>query len=255
MISISDGKVDELWDDYSQFFVSEFGTGGYIKTAQNGFYIFVLIAFQPSISWVSFEFDAVPGQNDHMKDGHDGWTFGLFTDDSNDMEFYGDGYFIGASGSPENDLRNDIFFEAFEDDSLRYVEMIRPLDTLDIDGRDVVFNNTAIIDIQFASDAPGAHKSDHDVYTWAISDLTPSGGVVLPPSGNGNSNPGELSDIVFVFSFTLVVFSVLIHGALRVVSRPIKHDKRIVYTDRLPNQPTLRDVIRRKKTESDSKED
>ena len=188
-----------------------------------------------------------------MKDGHDTWTFGSSTSKPNDLEYFGDGYFIGASGEPEADLRDDIFFETFEDDSLKYVEMIRPLDTNDKDGNDVIFNDTTIIDVQFASDI--SHVTDHVVYTWTISDLTPQGGTVTPPPETPPSNPAELSDIVFVFSFTLVVFSVLIHGALRVISRPIKHEKRIVYTDRLPNQPSLKDVIRERRSKPDSKED
>ncbi|MHA2337334.1 MAG: hypothetical protein ACXACX_08520 [Candidatus Hodarchaeales archaeon] len=247
LISISDGVVDEIWDDFQaeKLFVSEFGSGGFILTAQNGFYIFALIVYESSNTWVSIEFDALPDTDNHMLDGHDGWTFGL---GATQRQYVGDGYFIGGSGEPEDDFRDDILFETFEDESMTYVEMIRPFDTSDPDGHDVVFNSTAILDVQFASSSSHI-GTGHNIYSWTISELTPSGGTVEPPPDDtGSSNPGELSDIVFVFSFTLVLATGLVHAGLRVVSRPIKHDKRIVQVDRLPDQPRFRDVIRRRKS-------
>jgi hypothetical protein len=247
LISISDSMIDELWDDFPKLFVSEFGATGYIQSGQNGFYVFVLLAYESDINWISIEFDALPSQDNHMLDGHDGWTFGL---GATSRQYMGDGYFTGGSGEPEDDFRDDIIFETFvsEADGLTYVEMIRPLNTNDPDGHDVIFNSTTVFNVQFASSS--SHLgTDHTIYTWMISDLTPSGGTVTPPPED-NSNPGELSDIVFVFSFTMVLFTGFVHAVLRVVSRPIKHDKRIVQVDRLPDQPRLRDVIRKKKSES-----
>jgi hypothetical protein len=253
LISISDGIVDEIWEDFQaeKLFVSEFGTGGYFLTAQNGFYMFALFVYESSIDWVSIEFDALPDTDNHMLDGHDGWTFGLGT--TSDRQYVGDGYFVGGDGAPEDDLRDDIFFETFEVESMTYVEMIRPFDTNDPDGHDIVFNSTAILDIQFASSLLHINYDvPHNIYSWTISELTPSGGTVEPPPANGGSgNPGELSDIVFVFSFTMVLVTGFIHAMLRVVSRPIKHDKRIVQVDRLPNQPGLRDFIRSRKAKKE----
>ncbi|OLS22457.1 MAG: hypothetical protein HeimC3_30900 [Candidatus Heimdallarchaeota archaeon LC_3] len=251
VISISDSKIDEIWEDVNPLFISELGSEGFVKSSQNGFFLYVLLAYDSSYNWISVEFDAISGDENHMLEGHDGWTFGNST--TIDREYLDDGYFTGADEHPKSDFRNDLLYEIFAKGSLTYVEIIRPLDTKDVNGYDVIFNDSTIINVQFASSK--SHFNGHTVYTWILTDLSAAGGTVTPPPDTPSSNPAELSDIVFVFSFTLVVFSVLIHGALRVISRPIKHEKRIVYTDRLPNQPSLKEVIRERRSKPDSKED
>ena len=46
--------------------------------------------------------------------------------------------------------------------------------------------------------------------------------------------PGEISNIVFIGAFVLTVVAVLVHAAIRVISRPIKHDERVVSVDEVP---------------------
>ncbi|MFW9928689.1 MAG: hypothetical protein ACFFD1_04805 [Candidatus Thorarchaeota archaeon] len=250
-ISISDGKIDSLWTDYPEVSIPEFGQGGYIKTAHTNYYFFALIAYSSSNTWVSIEFDAKSGQDNHMFNGHDAWTFGV--DQSPD--YIGDGYFVGASGAPLGDARKDIFYEIIEKDNMVYVELIRALDTHDPDGHDVVFNTTSIIDVQFASSTD--HKSDHNIMTWTLSILGPSGTTLPTSSTQAAPPPGQISDFVFVFSFVIVLFTVVIHASLRVVSKPIKHDKRLVQVDRLPDQPSLVQILRnrgKKSSKPDKKE-
>ncbi|MHA2365853.1 MAG: hypothetical protein ACXAC7_17980 [Candidatus Hodarchaeales archaeon] len=241
-ISVSDGVIDPLWDSYSPIEISEFGSGGFIKTSQNGFYLSVIIGYESTIKWISLEFDVAT--DDCMVDGHDGWTFGT----GYDVTYSGDGYFVGLD-EPIDDIRNDIFYEMIEGTPLNHIEIVRVLDPKDSDGYDAVFNLTNTVKVQFAGSGE-YHKGSHDIYSWTLSNNAPPGGTGTVPTNGGSDSSidtGELSDIVFIFSVVMVFVTVFIHGVLRVISRPIKHEKRIVRVDKLPSQPTLREVFSRKK--------
>ncbi|HKZ41010.1 MAG TPA: hypothetical protein VJ044_08610, partial [Candidatus Hodarchaeales archaeon] len=247
---LSDGSLDELWETIPLYYVSEFGSGGYIKSIHNGYYIYSLLAYEKSMNWISIEFDALLGQENHMLRGNDAWSFGQGLQ----TNYVGDGYFVGASGEPLADARNDIFFETFADDTLAYVELVRLLDTQDSVGKDIVFNTATIFNIQFASNI--AHVTSHKIHTWSLSTKGPTNATatVIPPGQIVGPTMTEISDIVFVFSVTMVFFTAAIHATLRVISKPIKHERRIVHTDKLPNQPSLRQAIRSWRTKPKVKE-
>jgi hypothetical protein len=84
--------------------------------------------------------------------------------------------------------------------------------------------------------------------SWIVTDNSPVAG---NPGDNGvvpklkeAFNLQQISDIVFVLSFVIVIVTVFMHISLRVVSRPITHEKRIIYTDKIPNQPTSTGLVK-----------
>lgn len=240
LISITDQAVDEIWEDISPTYIPEFGSGGYIKTTHNDFYIFALLAYDPSYTWVSIEFSALEGESNHMLDGHDTWSF------MTDADYDGDGYFVGASGNPVPDSRQDLIYEKFEDtaEGLMIVEVLRPLDTNDPEGYDVVFNQTGVYNVQFASNVH--HKSAHDVFTWALTDQGPSGGSQnTPPPPNGNSlSLTDVSNVVFTLTGVSIISIIIAHFAIRVKARPVDKPSRVVESRRDISEASLSKALR-----------
>jgi hypothetical protein len=240
-IIINDGEIDPLWDSIQGSSVSEFGSGGLIKTAQDGMYIYTLLVYDPQMKWISIEFNKTDNGPQYMNNNQDAWVFG-----EGESKYYGDYYFIGMTASPAKDARNDVFYELIVKDGLNYIEAARLLNTGDIAGDDFVFTESTTISVVFASSSQ--HKNDHQIMTWAITNISPTN---TDPNNGGTISDiknaldlREVSDIVFVISFIIVIATVFIHIGLRVVSKPIKHEKRIIYTNKIPNQPSSMSLIK-----------
>lgn len=241
-INMNDGKVDPAWDDIPGTAVSEFGSKGLIKTADDGVYLYTLLEYDSSLKWVAIQFNVSDSNPICMDNGYDGWVFG--TDSSGDVVYHGDYYFVGET-TPVLDKQNDVFFESFTQNGITYIEAARLLDTHDTAGHDFNFTLNSKFYVYFASSQD--HTSQHTPMSWIVTNDYPAG-------VNASTNPigpiktaldlQQISDAVFVVSFVIVIVTVFIHIALRVVSKPIKHEKRIIYTHKLPDQPSSLTVIK-----------
>lgn len=242
-INIHDGLIDPSWDDVLSTSITEFGSGGYIKTVQDGSYIYALLAYDASYKWISVQFNTSATNPDCMEDGFDSWVFG--TDASGASTYFGDYHFVGTSAAPQLDIRSDVFFETITKDGMTYIELSRLLNTSDITGHDFTFTENNKFNVVLASSQD--HTGSHTPLSWIVTDLSPVSGSsdVGPVTDLKNSlNLQDISDIVFVVSFVIVLVTVFIHISLRVVSKPIKHEKRIIYTSKLPNQPSSMTLIK-----------
>lgn len=232
-VQIGDGKLDPIWDSVTETQISEFGSGGYIKTVQDGTYLYTLLAYDPTYTWIGIQFNVTSKNPQFMEDGSNGWIFGTGASNS----FYGDYYFIGQSGAPVQNSGGQVFFDKISQGSMDYIETARLLQTTNAGGHDFEFNVSQTFTAVFASNV--YHTSNHKVLTWTITDIAPPGAgssqattTISPPI-----NLQQISDIVFVISIVIVIVTVFIHISLRVVSKPITHEKRIVYTNKIPNHP------------------
>jgi hypothetical protein len=240
-INLDDQEVDQEWSDVSETSIAEFGTGGFIKSIQDGMYLYTLMAFESSLNWISVEMNVSESGSSFMNSGQDGWVFGT----GNSANYYGDYYFSGMSSSPQKDSRDDVFYEVIEKDGLTYIESARLLNTQDTSGKDFEFTTGQTFNVVFASNVH--HTGDHQIMSWIITDISPTAGKPndgVIPNLKQAFNLQEISDIVFVLSFVIVLVTVFMHISLRVVSRPITHEKRIIYTDKIPNQPTSTSLIK-----------
>lgn len=240
-IVMNDQKVDPIWAEVSETHVAEFGTNGFIKTVQDGKYIYTLLAYDSSYSWIAIDFN-VNSSSELMAKDTDAWVFGTY----GSAPYYGDYYFTGLNILPNKDKINDVFYEVIpQTDGYTYIETARLLDTGDSAGHDFIFSTGQTFNVAFASSAD--HLGTHQILSWAVTNVAPGSGNPNPttPANLASSlNLGQISDFVFVLSVGIVVVTVLMHIALRVVSRPITHEKRIIYTNKIPNQPTSISVIK-----------
>jgi hypothetical protein len=242
-INLMDGLVDPIWEEYPKLPIPEYGSTGYVQSFHDETYVYFLLAYENDITWVSIEFSVSDESTSFMNENNDAWTFG-----SGEFDYFGDGYMRGSTTYPENDEQKDVFFNKIEmeGNSLIYIEVMRLMDTGDVSGRDIVFNHDSTVNLVFASNIH--HTDEHKKYSFTFTDLNPSN---IQASEENTEQGGtilsvkEISDFVFVSSFVIVIVTVFIHGALRVVSKPIKHEKRVIRTDRLPNQPGSKELIKK----------
>ena len=233
-ILVDDGEVDSVWDSIPQTSISEFGTGGYIKSVQDGTYLYTLMAYESSMKWIGVEFNISAKNPDYMATGTDGWIFGTGTS----QNYYGDYNFVGTGDSPQRNTKDLVFFDTIVKDSMTYIETARLLESNDTTSNDFEFYTGETFTAVFASST--YHTNDHTVLTWAITDNSPTGVNSNPnptPKIGTSINLQQVSDAVFVFSVVIVLVTVFIHISLRVVSKPITHEKRIVYSNKIPNHP------------------
>lgn len=230
-ILIDDGQIDPAWSNVQATPISEFGSNGYIKSVQDGTYLYTLLVYDSSYSWIAVEFNVSQSNPNYMEAGTDGWVFGT----GQNVNFYGDYQYVGQS-TPVRDTSDLVFFSNVTQNGLTYIETARLLVQPDNDSQDIQFHVGNTYTAVFASSAD--HEVSHKVMTWAITDVAPTGGVIPPQA---KIQPGitmqQISDFVFVISVVIVLVTVVIHISLRVVSKPITHEKRIVYSSGIPNHP------------------
>lgn len=246
-VIINDGQQDPVWTNVPETPVTEFGSGGYIKTVQDGTYLYTLLAYSSSIKWISVEFN-VNSSSEVMAKGTDGWVFGTY----GNTKYFGDYVFQGSGVLPVQDTKNVVFSESFSAGGMNYTETARLLTTPTTEN-EFQFNNAGIFNVVFASSAD--HTGSHTIMTWAITQASPTGST--PVSNTGKIAPTinlqQVSDYVFVFSVVIVIVTVFIHISLRVVSKPIKHERRIVYSNKIPGHPGSIPLIKRFLSEQKSR--
>lgn len=249
---LSNGQIESFWslvDLYQN--ISEISNdtyNNYVKFANNGTHLFALLRTFSTTEWFSIEFE--PDPSECMINLNDGWVFYIDADtstvDAIDVKFVG-------TQIPSNDTNNDLAIESFFSGDLVYIEIVRPFNTQDSDGYDIVYSNGSINTLKFATN--NNHFGSHDVYYLFITDVILGGDVVIiEPTNISIPNQVDLNQIKFaLMGLTPIgVFGFLIiHFLRRVYFSPIKHNfDRTTKSSTTP--PTFRE--RWKKTFSSGKE-
>ena len=224
-INIGDTVVDETWSDVPEYNVKEYSTTsiqGSIKCVHDDFYIYALITYPSSTSWIAIEFNSTDQPETSMQNHDDGWVFGKGTivpEGALDVYKYtGDVHFAGNGVHPVQDLRNDLTYEYIIDDEAQstYIEIRRPLDTQDPAGSDFVFIENSIFNIKFASSNNQlSHKNGGNPYLMNITPEKISG--IPEPTDNSTvqgRTPEQIrADNEFML-FALTTFGLIINFTL-----------------------------------------
>ncbi|MFX1286312.1 MAG: hypothetical protein ACFFB5_21945 [Promethearchaeota archaeon] len=218
-INLNDGEITSFWVNITTYQnVTEFGEQGYVKFANNETHLYALLVSSIENTWISVEFEPDPSQC--MKNLNDGWSF--YIDKENETVLAKDIMFIGTR-IPEDDEKNDLQIESVFSEGLVYIEVIRPFDTLDPDGLDIVFENGSTNLLRFASEKK--HFGNHDIYYLYVhvgSDST-EGELIIPDI----PETVDLNQVKFLLlGITPIgVFGFMgIHLIRRVFYSPIYHD-------------------------------
>jgi len=241
-LNLNDGQIAPFWSNVTIYEnISEFGSGGYAKFANNGTYLFSLIVFPDYNEWISIEFE--PSPDACMTNLNDGWSF--YLPGSNQVQEI-DVKFVG-SVKPENDAQNDISIESIFTGGLVYIEVVRPFDTGDTAGYDIVLQNGSLNIIQFASE--NDHFSLHTNYYLLTTDYSidsidsidnesTSPPIVIPVIPVGINLNQIKYTIIATVPIGLFIF-IIFHAIRRVITKPIKHEyARIVGNSHTP--PTFK---------------
>ncbi|MHA2175908.1 MAG: hypothetical protein ACXACP_14550 [Candidatus Hodarchaeales archaeon] len=224
VLDLNDGQVATFWECISSYQnVTEFGSGGYVKFANNQTHLLSLVVCAPDSEWVSIEFNA--DATSCMQNEHDGWAF--YIDESAKTVEARDVYFIGTR-MPDIDSKNDLYIEALFIGDLVFIEVARPFATENCGptGCDITYMNASLNNIQFAS--LDDHYGAHTIYYLLITDQPVEEDPILPPNLPRIINYDEIK--FSIFNLTLIgVFGFLaIHLVRRVIISPIKHEHRLI---------------------------
>ncbi|MFX0092265.1 MAG: hypothetical protein ACFFBD_10930 [Candidatus Hodarchaeota archaeon] len=226
VLDLTDNQIASFWssvDIYEN--VSEFGTEGYAKFANNRTHIFALLVCSQDSEWISIEFEAT--DSTCMKNLNDGWSF--YIDDTENSVQAKDVSFVGAV-IPTDDVKNDLSIEYIFSGDLVFIEVVRSFDTQDSDGYDLVYQNTTLVDVIFASKAN--HFGSHILYFLYVQ--------IFDTEGTGTPPPTTLPTIptridLFDLKFGILALSIIgvvgfiVVNSLRLLIVPIKHKaKRII---------------------------
>jgi hypothetical protein len=231
-LSLNDGQIDPFWlsvESYQN--ISEFGSEGYVKFANNETHLFALLVCSASNEWVSIEFDA--DTSACMMNQHDGWA--IYIDEDTQTVEAKDVFFIGTR-IPDEDENNDLIAESIFTDGLVFIEVVRLLDTTSFDttGYDIVYQNGSIAMIQFAS--KGQHFGTHTFYFILTTFSTTQGGIApgdipIPTVINYDQLKLQVLSLTIASGFGFIV----IHLIRRVIISPIKHEYRLI-SDKIPTK-------------------
>ena len=231
ILNLTDDQIATFWDCISSYQnVSEFGSEGYVKFANNKTHLFGLVVCTADSEWVSIEFNA--DTTGCMQTGHDGWSF-YITEDSQSVEAF-DVYFMGTR-IPDIDSENNLIIESIFSGDLVFIEVVRPFVTNNCGptGCDITYINASLSNIQFAS--KDDHYGSHTIFYLLISDQLIGEGVILPPDLPGIINYDEIKfNILSITAMSLFGFLV-IHFVRRVVFSPIKHEHRLISSSMVAN--------------------
>jgi len=248
-LNLTDGQIESEWESvYTYQNISEFKDGGYVKFANNETHLFSLFVSSVDLGWISVEFE--PDPSVCMKNLNDGWTFYINQETSEvtakDVKFLG-------TVIPSDDNKNDLTFESVVIENQVFIEAIRPFNTQDTEGYDIVFENGSINIMQFAS--KGSHIKKHTFY-YLLVRTDPVGGENNNNSNttdnNNNNNTIIIPEIPQVQDLSQLKFLligvapigvlgfVVFHLMRRVITNPIKHDYNRVTTATF-KPPTLKE--------------
>ncbi|MFX0182490.1 MAG: hypothetical protein ACFE95_05330 [Candidatus Hodarchaeota archaeon] len=231
-LSLNDGQVDPFWSSVESYQnISEFGSDGYVKFANNGTHLFALLVCSVNSEWVSIEFDA--DTSACMMNQHDGWA--IYIDKNIKTVEAKDVFFVGTR-IPEDDEHNDLLAEGIFTDSLVFIEVVRLLDTTSYDttGYDIVYQNESLTMMQFAS--KNDHFGTHTFYYILTSFSTLQGGIApgdipVPTVINYDQLKLQVLSLAMVSGFGFIV----LHFIRRVIISPIKHEYRLI-SDKIPTK-------------------
>ena len=231
-INLTDGQTEDFWSNITVYQnVSEYGSGGYVKFANNGSHLFSLFVSARDNEWISIEFE--PDPDECMTNLNDGWT--IYINQTEDVTTHKDIKFVGTV-RPEDDSQVDISTESIFIGEYVFVEILRPFETNDIEGFDISFSNGSLNMIQFASEKE--HFGARRDYYLFLTDQVVAG-------GEGTGNPDEVidpddiiipTDIPSTFNVNQLKFIMLgvtpigffvfmiVHTARRVISSPIENE-------------------------------
>ncbi len=218
-LSLVDGQIADFWINVTSYQnISEFGEGGYVKFANNETHLYSLLVFPSDSDWVSVEFQPEPDAC--MTNLNDGWS--LYVTENPDTVEAKDIKFVGVV-MPDDDAQKDITIESVFEGSMTYVELVRPFDTGDTDGYDIVYTNGSLNMMQFASasDHIGAHTDYYLLITDSLAGDVPTNPSVDIPTG---ANLGQIKFLLLGVTPVGVVVFILFHAFRRVYSSPIKHE-------------------------------
>ena len=223
-IIIGDGVVDSFWENVEKFDVIEYSStssAGYIKSLHDDYYIYFLIGYSTDkIDWIAIEFEYSNATSDeHMVEGNDGFAIGT---GQKGAEYFGDIYYVGDKDHPEVDTRNDYSYEIIQEQGSDFViiELKRPLNTNDLAGHDIVFEEGKIYNVRFASSKPAYHKDgERQTYTLALTTIGPQG-VSAPNSTETSTTSKPIEEIKLENQINFVLlngFGLLLNAILIVM--------------------------------------
>lgn len=163
-IVIGDQAVSKIWSSVPKLAVPAFSgntPNGYVQFLHDSNYVYALFAYDTNaMQWVGVEFNAVAGTP--MKDGNVGWIFGT---SSPGNTYYGGVTFAGEV-TPIPNPQQGVSFERIVDSStgLTYIEAMRPMNTNDPTGTDIVFTPTMTLNVRFASSKLHKTLNPNDLY-------------------------------------------------------------------------------------------
>ncbi|MFX0171443.1 MAG: hypothetical protein ACFE9L_05940 [Candidatus Hodarchaeota archaeon] len=227
-LNLNDGQIDPFWSSVESYQnVSEYGSEGYVKFANNETHLYALLVSSASSEWISIEFDA--DTSACMMNQHDGWA--IYIDENAKTVEAKDVFFVGTR-MPSEDNHNDLLAEGIFTSDLVEIEVVRLLDTTSIDstGYDIVYQNGSIIMVQFASKSD--HFGSHTFYYILTSFSTLQAGnvpgnVPVPTVINYDQLKLQVLSLTMLSGFGFII----LHFIRRVIISPIKHDYRLISSD------------------------
>lgn len=230
-LNLNNGKIDDAWSNVtSEQVLTEFGDSGSAKFANNGTHLFALLTASASYEWISIEFETESGQC--MRNGHDGWT--IYIDQAtNDVNLL-DISFVG-SVIPLTDAKNDLQSEYVITGDLLEIEIVRPFDTSDSDGSDIVYENSSLVLLSFASNVD--HYDTRQGFYLSIQYYEGIEDGFIPLEIIPELNIPVAVDwlpvktSILQISVFFIGFFISVHFLVRVLRRPLTHGSRIVDED------------------------
>jgi hypothetical protein len=168
-----------------------------------------------------------------MSPENDGWVF--YIDSATQIVEGLDLSFIGAD-YPTGDLQNDLQYEYIVTDDLVQIEVVRPFNTGDTMGQDIIFENGTIAYLMFAS--KDDHYEDRTIYYLSIQVSKTQG---IAPSIKTPRDWEGLKLIVLELGMAGVIGFITVHFTVRGITRPLKHGDRII--DSNWKAPTFRERL------------
>ena len=238
-LSLTNGAVDSAWDNVTYYqTITEFGTNGYVKFAQNGTYLYALLAVDSSKKWAAVEFIEDEKYGDVcMAPIDDGWTFYL---DSGTVDAH-DTHFAGSSTFPKDDSVQNLQIETTVQDNYYYIEVARPLVTNDPEGNDFDYKDGSIVFLKFASDTnhKGGVFDDGPSELYYLS-IQFSDNIVVP-NVTAPKDFSLLKTWIF-FSIPFFIFGfIAVHAPIRLKYRKVHDNHPGPIVDDTYRRPTIKE--------------
>jgi hypothetical protein len=145
MLDLSNGKIDQFWENITSQGVPEFGNGSFVKFSNNGTHIYSLFAAPANKIWISIQMSTTLAGTDPMSPGSFAWTFYINSDGVTRAEIQ---EFLGTFMPVTHD---ELPYESIVEDGMVYIETVRSFVPL-IDG-DINFSNGSSTYMVFASES------------------------------------------------------------------------------------------------------